>query len=69
MKNAPLTIDFYSNYKLNNSYFLICIKNGYPYKESAEACFKKKNAKNMLGYINLIVEREKSNNILPATIP
>ena len=33
MKNAPLTIEFYSQFKLDDKYFPICIENGYPYKE------------------------------------
>lgn len=59
MKNAPLDIEFYGQFKLTDKYFPICIENGYPYKESLEACFKKKRAKDILGYIELIIVREK----------
>jgi len=58
MKNAPITIEFYSQFKINEKYFPLCIENGYPYKESLEACFKKKRAKDLLNYIELITVRE-----------
>jgi len=58
MKNAPITIEFYSQFKLDDKYFPLCIENDYPYKESLEACFKKKRAKDLLSYIELITVRE-----------
>jgi hypothetical protein len=59
MKNAPITIEFYSQFKIDQKYFPLCIENGYPYKESLEACFKKKRAKDLFSYIELITIREK----------
>lgn len=58
MKNAPLTIEFYSQFKLDDKYFPLCIENGYPYSESLDACFNKKRAKDLLSYIELIKLRE-----------
>jgi len=58
MKGAPLTIEFWAQHKLDPKYFPICIENGYPYKESVEACFKKGEAKKLNSYIELIVTRE-----------
>lgn len=58
MKNAPLSLEFWSQYKLDPKFFQICIENNYPYKETFYTCFKKSEAKRLFGYAELILKRE-----------
>lgn len=58
IRNAPIDIEFWSQYRLDRKLFSLCIENGYPYHESINACFKKSEAKTLLNYVDLIVARE-----------
>jgi hypothetical protein len=58
MKNAPIDLEFYSQFGLDPTYFEICVDNGYPYEEIVNSCFKKSEGKKLNKYINSIIKRE-----------